>query len=140
MGWRDFQLPTPHDKIDNIDNKPQENHIVDKVDIVDRGELENKEIEVDPFPLSGEAIKVFLPPLNADVWFCSDRESMERVKHEEIACFLYDDLVYIHKGKPGAERLSRLFEVYAKRHPVTECILDMFNGKIKSVKMKEVLP
>ena len=30
------------------------------------------------------------------------------MKHEELACFLYEDLVYIHQGKPGAERLSRL--------------------------------
>jgi hypothetical protein len=82
----------------------------------------------DPFQVSGEAVKVYLPPLDADVWFCADRQAMERVKHEELACFLYKDLVYIHQGKPGTERLSRLLEVYARRHPAVQAILDTFQG------------
>jgi len=90
----------------------------------------------DPFRDSGEAVKVYLPPLDADVWFCADKEAMTRVKHEELACFLYNDLVYIHQGKPGAERLSRLHEVYAMRHPVTVEVLTLFGGKIKSIKAK----
>ena len=87
----------------------------------------------DQFRKSGEAVLVHFPPLNADVWFCADDQAMERVKHEEVACFLYEDIVYIHKGKPGKERLSRLFEVYAMRHPTTQYILSSFNGKITSV-------
>ncbi len=90
----------------------------------------------DPFRQSGEAIKVYLPPLDADVWFCSDEQAKTRVQHEELACFLCDDLVYIHQGKPGAERLSRLYEIYAKRHPVTTEVLKLFNGKITSISLK----
>jgi len=90
----------------------------------------------DPFRQSGEAIKVYLPPLDADVWFCADEQARSKVEHEEIACFLYDDLLYIHQGKPGVERLSRLYEVYAKRHPVTTEVLKLFNGKITSIKPK----
>jgi len=88
----------------------------------------------DSFRASGEAIKVYLPPLDADVWWCADEKAKARVEHEELACFLYEDLVYVHQGKPGAERLSRLHEMYAMRHPVTRSILDLFNGKIRSIK------
>lgn len=90
---------------------------------------------LDPFQASGEAIKVFLPPLDADVWFCADRQAADRVNHEELACFLYEDLVYIHQGEPGAERLSRLIEVYGKRHPIAQTVLDCFQGsRVTSVR------
>lgn len=93
------------------------------------------EDHLDPFLASGEATKFFLPSLDADVWFCADRQAADRVKHEELACFLYEDLVYIHQGKPGAERLSRLIEVYGKRHPITQTVLDCFQGsRVTSVR------
>jgi len=34
MGWRQFKVSDPIDKIDNIDRMPRKLHIVDKVDIV----------------------------------------------------------------------------------------------------------
>ena len=94
---------------------------------------------VDSFPQAIDAIKMYLPPLDADVWFCADEKAKAGVQHEELACFLYEDLEYIHQGKPGAESLGRLFEVYAKRHPVTNEIMKAFNGKITSVKLKNSL-
>jgi hypothetical protein len=37
MSWRDFKPSTPMDKIDKIDIMPPDRHIVDIVDIVERG-------------------------------------------------------------------------------------------------------
>jgi hypothetical protein len=90
----------------------------------------------DPFQVSGEAVKVFFPILKGDVWLCSDAQARERVKYEGIPCFTFEDLQYIHQGHPGAERRARLQEVYAKRHPTTERILDLFHGKVTSIKVK----
>jgi len=39
MSWRDFKPYTPIDKIDKIDKMPLPGHIVDIVDIVERGEV-----------------------------------------------------------------------------------------------------
>lgn len=147
MGWREYKNSTPYDKIDKIDNIQVNSHFVDKVDIVYRGENNilneikgqttgHTESSQDPFQVSGEAIKVFFPILKDDVWLCSNDHVHDRVKYEGIPCFSFEDLLYIHQGHPGAERRVRLQEVYAKRHPTTESILDMFHGKIRSIKLK----
>ena len=151
MGWREYKNSTPIDNIDNIDNIQGDSHIVDKVDIVYRGENNilneikghipgQAEESPDPFQVSGESIKVFFPILKGDVWLCSDAQARERVKYEGLPCFTFEDLQYIHQGRPGAERRARLQEVYAKRHPTTENILDLFHGKITSIKVKEEQP
>lgn len=132
-----FSKLSPKDKIDNTDKNTETGISVNSVNIISTGEkLKNQYPDSDPFQNSGKAIKVYLPPIDADVWFCSNQQARERVAHEEIACFLYEDLVYIHQGKPGAERLSRLQEVYAKRHPITETVFKLFNGKITRIETK----
>jgi hypothetical protein len=90
----------------------------------------------DTFQNSGEAVKVLFPALKGDLWLCSDAQARERVKYEGIPCFIFEDLQYIHQGRPGAERLARLQEVYAKKHTITESILDLFHGRIRSIKLK----
>jgi|GEM_PF-6569859 hypothetical protein len=123
------------DKIDNNDKKAKAGVSVNSANIVSRG-MKSKNQHTDLFHDSGEAIKVYLPPIDTDVWLCSNQQARQAVLHEEIACFLYEDLVYICQGKPGAERLSRLQEVYVRRHPVTQSVLDLFNGKTSRIELK----
>lgn len=88
----------------------------------------------DPFLVSGAACKVFLPPLERDVWLCPDEKARSMVKDDGLPCLLFTDLVYILRGKPGEDRLSRLKRACAKRNPVTEEVLRQLNGKVTSVK------
>lgn len=89
---------------------------------------------LDPFVTSASAIKVYLPPIKADVWFCSDANAFTLVEHDYVACFLYDDLVYILEANPGTERLERLLEAFGRCHHVTRKVLKAFNGTITSIR------
>lgn len=62
MGWRDFNVFISNDKIDKIDKMVSENHIVDKVDIVGKGENENEETEPEaPMPYFDENGDLLIP-------------------------------------------------------------------------------
>lgn len=93
--------------------------------------------ELDPFQESGAAIKMFFPDLDRDIWLCSNERSWELVKNDGLICLLFSDLNFILQGKPGKDRLNRLHRVCAKRHPVTEEVVKLFNGKI--TKMGELI-
>jgi len=62
------------------------------------------EKSLDPFKVSGEAVKVFFSILKGDVWLCSDAQAHERVKYEGIPCFTFEDLQYIHQGDTQEQR------------------------------------
>lgn len=93
--------------------------------------------ETDPFEESGEAVKVFFPAIGRDIWICADEKARTMVGNEGLSCLLFDDLRFILQGKPGEERRNRLIEVCARRHPVTEEVLRVFEGKITSVDVKD---
>lgn len=111
MSWRDFQIHSQED---------------------------SKDLDTDPFQDSGEAIKVFFPALNRDVWICADEKAWAMVEDEGLTCLLFIDLQFILQGKQGEDRLNRLFKVCARRHPVTEETLKLFNGKITAMCKKEI--
>ncbi len=109
MSWRDYQI------------QPQE----------------DSKVTTDPFQESKAAIKVFFPVLNHDVWLCADEQAQTMVEGEGLSCLLFTDLQFILQGNPGEDRLNRLIKVCAKRHPVTEETLELFNGKITKIYPKE---
>ena len=93
----------------------------------------------DPFAISGQCIKVYLPPIKAEVWFCSDDRARSSVIQEGIVCLLFEDLDYIRKGTPGEERLSRLLQIYARRLPITSELIELFKGRITAINLKSKL-
>ena len=60
------------------------------------------------------------------------------VEDECLTCLMFQDLQYILQGEPGEDRLNRLHNVCARRHPVTEETLKLFGGKITAMHLKGV--
>lgn len=90
MGWRDFQISTPVEKIENIDNMKTEGHLFDKFDKFDKDEKVKTEppiekMSINEFKLSGLLLKVYSEVLKEHVYFVSSDAVLNRNPLDAVA-------------------------------------------------------
>jgi hypothetical protein len=86
-------------------------------------------------PESSKAILFNVPGIG-DFWCVADEAARQEIESEGLPCLLPDDLAFIKSGSTKEDRFNRLCKIVARRHPVTEEVMNSFNGKIKSIKVK----
>ncbi len=83
-----------------------------------REEVENMTLE--EFAGAALAVKVFSRTLGEDIYLCSNERAKRVVSSEGLVAYLPDELLEIHRAKPGNVQLRQIHET--KR---------VFNGRIR---------
>ncbi len=71
-----------------------------------------------------------------EFWIAANERVRETLIPDDLPVLLPQDVVYITGGRTRNDRLTRLYEMVARRHPTICSIVNAFNGKITSIKPK----
>lgn len=90
MGWRDFQVSTPVEKIENIEKRVIEGALFDKFDKFDKdGEVKTErpieKMALSEFEKAGKVLKVWSEVLKEDVYFISSEAVINRNPLDAVA-------------------------------------------------------